>query len=175
MTAESKLYRQDIAACTECDALSCSCRSGFSSSSAPLYVAMCTSMHRYTEGAYGCEQAVNPQKDIPFAIMLSMGTVTTLYVLMCMAITLAVPYAQIDKSAPFSVLFKTIDHWHWASYLVSVGAVLGVGTVVLVGPCLNPCMELLSLVASLHIKQELCRSILSLEMHAPVYRRMPCH
>lgn len=87
----------------------------------------------YNAASNLAEEAVNPRKDIPFAIMLSMGTVTTLYVLMCMAITLAVPYAQIDKSAPFSVLFKTIDHWHWASYLVSVGAVLGVGTVVLVG------------------------------------------
>ena len=77
-------------------------------------------------------QAVNPKKDIPFAIMLSMGVVTTLYVLMCMAITLAVPYQLIDAHAPFSVLFKGINGWHWASYLVSVGAVLGVGTVVLV-------------------------------------------
>ncbi len=30
------------------------------------------------------------------------------------------------------VLFKTIPGWHWASYLVAVGAVIGVGTVVLV-------------------------------------------
>ena len=64
--------------------------------------------------------------------MLSMGVVTTLYVLMCMAITLAVPYGSIDSHAPFSVLFKSIDGWHWASYLVGVGAVIGVGTVVLV-------------------------------------------
>lgn len=77
-------------------------------------------------------QAKNPKKDIPFAIMLSMGIVTTLYILMCMAITLAVPYKQIDSSAPFSVLFKHINGWHWAAYLVSVGAVLGVGTVILV-------------------------------------------
>lgn len=80
------------------------------------------------------EQAVNPRKDIPFAIMLAMGTVTTLYILMCIAITLAVPYYNIDKQAPFSVLFKSFDHWHWASYLVSIGAVLGVGTVLLVRP-----------------------------------------
>lgn len=81
---------------------------------------------------YGDEQAINPRKDIPFAIMLSMGVVTTLYILMCMAITLAVPYYNIDRKAPFSVLFKSIDGWHWASYLVSIGAVLGVGTVLLV-------------------------------------------
>ena len=59
---------------------------------------------------------------------------TILYVLMCMAITLARPYYLISASAPFSVLFKTIPGWHWASYLVSVGAVIGVGTVVLVSP-----------------------------------------
>ena len=59
-------------------------------------------------------QAKNPRKDVPFAIMLSMGIVTTLYVLMCMAITLAVPYSKIDSKAPFSALFKDIDGWHWA-------------------------------------------------------------
>ena len=78
-------------------------------------------------------QAINPRKDVPLSIVVAMGVCTTLYVLMCMAITLAKPYYLIDSHAPFSVLFKTIPGWHWASYLVAVGAVIGVGTVVLVG------------------------------------------
>ena len=77
-------------------------------------------------------QAVNPRRDVPVSIVVAMGVCTTLYVLMCMAITLAKPYYLIDSHAPFSVLFKTIPGWHWASYLVAVGAVIGVGTVVLV-------------------------------------------
>ena len=74
---------------------------------------------------------------------------------MCMAITLAVPYYEIDAHAPFSVLFKSIDGWHWASYLVGVGAVIGVGTVVLVSPLPAAqawpcCPEALAISAQLH-------------------------
>ena len=77
-------------------------------------------------------QAVDPRKTVPFSIVAAMIICTILYVLMTMAITLAKPYYLISASAPFSALFKTIPGWHWASYLVSVGAVIGVGTVVLV-------------------------------------------
>ena len=79
-----------------------------------------------------CVQAKNPRKAVPISIVGAMTICTILYVLMCMAITLARPYNLIDAQAPFSVLFKTIPGWHWASYLVAVGAVIGVGTVVLV-------------------------------------------
>ena len=72
-----------------------------------------------------------------------MVTCTVLYVLMCIAITLAKPYFLIDRRAPFSVLFKTIPGWHWASYLIAVGAVMGVGTVVLVSlPSSHICTDL---------------------------------
>lgn len=77
-------------------------------------------------------QAKNPRRDVPISIIAAMTVCTILYVLMCMAITLAKPYYLIDAHAPFSVLFKTIPGWHWASYIVSVGSVIGVGTVVLV-------------------------------------------
>lgn len=83
-------------------------------------------------------QAKNPRRDVPISIVVAMGICTVLYVLMCMAITLATPYYLIDSKAPFSALFKTIPGWHWASYLVSVGAVMGVGTVVLVGRLSSP-------------------------------------
>ena len=79
-------------------------------------------------------QSINPRRNVPFSIVSAMIICTILYVLMCMAITLARPYYLISASAPFSVLFKTIPGWHWASYLVSVGALIGVGTVVLVSP-----------------------------------------
>ena len=40
-----------------------------------------------------------------------------------------VPYKLIDVGAPFSAAFLRISGWHWVAYLVSVGAVFGLGTV----------------------------------------------
>ena len=54
------------------------------------------------------------------------------YVLMAIAITLMVPFYQIDVLAPFSAAFTKIPGWGWCQYLVSVGAVFGIGTVLLV-------------------------------------------
>ena len=44
-----------------------------------------------------------------------------------------VPYKLIDVGAPFSAAFLRIPGWHWVAYLVSVGAVFGLGTVRTVG------------------------------------------
>ena len=51
---------------------------------------------------------------------------------MAIAITLMVPFYAIDRNAPFSAAFTRIPGWGWAQYLVSVGAVFGIGTVLLV-------------------------------------------
>ena len=60
---------------------------------------------------------------------------TAQYVLMSIAITLMVPFYKIDVLAPFSAAFTQIPGWGWCQYLVSVGAVFGIGTVLLVrGP-----------------------------------------
>ena len=69
---------------------------------------------------------------MPIAIIGSLSLATTLYLLMALGITLMVPYQFIDIGAPFSAAFLRIDGWHWVSYLVSVGAVFGLGTVLLV-------------------------------------------
>ena len=52
--------------------------------------------------------------------------------LMAVAITLMVPFYDISVLAPFSAVFTSLPGWEWAAYLVSVGAVLGIGTVLLV-------------------------------------------
>ena len=51
---------------------------------------------------------------------------------MSIAITLMVPFYKIDVLAPFSAAFTQIPGWGWCQYLVSVGAVFGIGTVLLV-------------------------------------------
>jgi hypothetical protein len=55
---------------------------------------------------------------------------------MAIAITLMVPYYDISVLAPFSAAFSAIPGWAWVQYLVSVGAVFGIGTVLLVRPAL---------------------------------------
>lgn len=77
-------------------------------------------------------QAKNPSRDLPIAILSSLSLATVLYLLMSFAICLMIPYYYIDIGAPFSAAFLRIDGWHWVSYLVSVGAVFGLGTVLLV-------------------------------------------
>ncbi len=76
-------------------------------------------------------QAQNPGRDLPIALFTSLGVSSVLYVLMACAITLMVPYKLIDLQAPFSVAFHTA-HEPWVAQLVSIGAVVAIGTVLIV-------------------------------------------
>ncbi|KAK9823007.1 hypothetical protein WJX81_005796 [Elliptochloris bilobata] len=86
----------------------------------------------YNAACNMAEEARNPKRDLPIAIIGSLTLATTLYVLMAIAITLMVPFYQIDVLAPFSAAFTKIPGWGWCQYLVSVGAVFGIGTVLLI-------------------------------------------
>lgn len=81
-----------------------------------------------------CVQAKNPARDLPIAIFTSLGVSTVLYLLMAAAITLMVPWQLIDLAAPFSEAFITLG-LGWAAQLVSIGAVIAIGSVVLVRVC----------------------------------------
>lgn len=48
----------------------------------------------------------NGNRDLPRAIMLSLGVCVALYCAVCLVITGMVPYDQIDLSAPLSSAFK---------------------------------------------------------------------
>ena len=82
-------------------------------------------------GGACAEQAVDPARDLPIALFTSLGVSTVLYTLMACAITLMVPYQLINIQAPFSVAFHTA-HEPWVAQLVSIGAVVAIGTVLLV-------------------------------------------
>ncbi|XP_050221024.1 cationic amino acid transporter 1-like [Mercurialis annua] len=77
------------------------------------------------------EETKNPARDIPIGLVGSMAVTTLLYCLMAVTLCLMVPYQQIDPDAPFSVAFQTVG-WDWAKYIVSLGALKGMTTVLLV-------------------------------------------
>jgi len=77
------------------------------------------------------EETKNPAFDLPVGIVGSLGICTILYVLMCLVITGMVPYSQIDTNAPFSAAFDAAG-MAWVSRIVSLGAVAGITTSIMV-------------------------------------------
>jgi APA family basic amino acid/polyamine antiporter len=77
------------------------------------------------------EETKNPGRDIPIGLLGSMTICTILYVLMALTLCLMVPTPEIDQNAPFPVAFKSVG-MNWAQYLVSLGALKGITTVILV-------------------------------------------
>ncbi|XP_021745373.1 cationic amino acid transporter 1-like [Chenopodium quinoa] len=60
-----------------------------------------------------------------------MAIVTVAYCLMSLTLCLMQPYNQIDKDAPFTLAFEKVG-MNWAKYLVAIGALKGMTTVLLV-------------------------------------------
>jgi len=78
------------------------------------------------------EEVRNPSRDIPIGLVGSMLVCTFIYILMALTLVLMVPFSQIDTGAPYSVAFASIG-WNWAKYIVALGALKGITTVLLVG------------------------------------------
>lgn len=83
------------------------------------------------------EEAKNPKKDLPFGIIGSLLVCTILYIAVAAVITGMVPYDQIQKEAPVANIFATVG-MPWARLLVSVGALTGITSVLLVMMCGQP-------------------------------------
>ncbi|KAF2898149.1 hypothetical protein ILUMI_08019 [Ignelater luminosus] len=73
------------------------------------------------------EEAKNPSFSIPVATVLSMAIVTVGYILVCTALTLVVPYYQVNPNAALPEAFGGIGV-HWVKYLISLGAICGMTT-----------------------------------------------
>ncbi|CAM6108123.1 unnamed protein product [Calypogeia fissa] len=78
------------------------------------------------------EETKNPGRDIPLGIVSAMVVVTVIYTLLALTLSLMVPYGQIQDEAPFSYAFDYVG-WKWAKYLVAVGALKGIMSVILIG------------------------------------------
>jgi APA family basic amino acid/polyamine antiporter len=77
------------------------------------------------------EEAKNPKRDVPIGIIASLVLCTVLYIAVSAIITGMVPYDKINIDAPISDAFGRIG-LHWAHLVISIGALTGITSVLLV-------------------------------------------
>lgn len=77
------------------------------------------------------EEAVNPQRDLPIAIIASLTICTLLYVVVSALLTGIVPYSTLNVSSPVTSALLSLGH-HIAAGIIAVGAIAGLTTVILV-------------------------------------------
>jgi APA family basic amino acid/polyamine antiporter len=77
------------------------------------------------------QEALRPTKDIPFAIITSLIVCTVLYILVSLTLTGMVKYNSIDLGAPVASAFSGVG-LAWASLLITIAAVVGLVSVMLV-------------------------------------------
>ncbi|KAH7840332.1 hypothetical protein Vadar_015652 [Vaccinium darrowii] len=78
------------------------------------------------------EETKNPSRDIPLGLLGSMSIITVIYCLMALSLSMMQKYTDIDRDAAYSVAFQSVG-MKWAKYLVALGALKGMTTVLLVG------------------------------------------
>ncbi|CAA6661370.1 unnamed protein product [Spirodela intermedia] len=78
------------------------------------------------------EETRNPARDIPLGLVGSMAAITAVYCVMALVLCMMQSYEALDPDAAFSVAFAAVG-MRWAKYLVSLGALKGMTTGLLVG------------------------------------------
>ncbi|MFL5754263.1 MAG: APC family permease [Bacteroidia bacterium] len=76
-------------------------------------------------------EAINPKKDVPFAIVASLIICTVLYIVVSLVLTGMVKYDQLDKAAPVASAFSGIGI-NWAVFIITIAATAGLTSVMLV-------------------------------------------
>jgi len=77
------------------------------------------------------EEAKDPKRDLPRGILASLAICTVLYILVSAVLTGIVPYHQLNVPAPVALALRAAGV-NWGAFLVSLGALAGLGSVVLV-------------------------------------------
>jgi len=77
------------------------------------------------------EEAKHPQRDVPIGIVASLLICTVLYIAVAAVLTGMVPYNEIDLDAPVSNAFARVG-LPWAQFIISLGALAGITSVLLV-------------------------------------------
>ena len=75
------------------------------------------------------EESKNPQRDLPRAVLLSLGISMGLYLTISMVLTGIVPYATLANDAPVSNAFQALG-LTWVRVAISIAAVCGIISVV---------------------------------------------
>jgi APA family basic amino acid/polyamine antiporter len=79
------------------------------------------------------QEAKNPQRDMPIGMLGSLAVCTVLYILMSLVMTGLVPYRQLNVPHPVDVAVRALPpSFAWLGFLVDIGAIAGLASVVLV-------------------------------------------
>ncbi|MFG1709928.1 amino acid permease [Nonomuraea sp. M3C6] len=81
--------------------------------------------------ATAAEETIEPQRDVPRGILGSLAICTFLYVAVSLVVVGMQRYTQLSTSAPLSDAFTAVGY-AWLATIISVGAIAGLTTVVLV-------------------------------------------
>ncbi|MDQ7095991.1 amino acid permease [Desulfosporosinus sp. PR] len=77
------------------------------------------------------EEVKDPKRDMPIGIISSLIVCTVLYIIVSLILTGIVPYKLLDVAAPVAFALSFI-HQDWAAGIISLGAIGGITTVLLV-------------------------------------------
>ncbi|MFE6613437.1 APC family permease [Amycolatopsis sp. NPDC057786] len=77
------------------------------------------------------EETVNPKRDLRVGILGALGVCALLYIGVSLVLTGMVPYTEIDAGAPLADAFDRVGQ-HWVGALISLGAVTGLTSVMMV-------------------------------------------
>jgi basic amino acid/polyamine antiporter, APA family len=79
------------------------------------------------------QEAVNPKKDVPIGILVSLVVCTILYVAVALTMTGIVNYTELNVPAPIALAVDRAGQgMHWLSPFIKIGAIAGLTSVVLV-------------------------------------------
>jgi APA family basic amino acid/polyamine antiporter len=81
--------------------------------------------------ATAAEETIEPQHDVPRGIIGSLAICTVLYVAVSLVVVGMQKYSQLSEAAPLSDAFISVGQ-PWLATIISVGAIAGLTTVVLV-------------------------------------------
>jgi basic amino acid/polyamine antiporter, APA family len=74
------------------------------------------------------EEARNPQRDLPRAVLLSLALSMALYLAVSLVLTGMVPYPQLNSDAPVDAAFRAL-HLTWVRGIINVAAIAGITSV----------------------------------------------
>lgn len=75
------------------------------------------------------EESKNPQRDLPRAVLLSLGIAMALYFAVCLVLTGMVPYTTLNNPAPVADAFLRIGQ-PWTMRVISLAAICGITSVI---------------------------------------------
>lgn len=77
------------------------------------------------------EECKNPQKDLPRAMLYSLGICTVLYIIVSLVLTGMVKYSDLAVGDPLAFVFTKVGA-NWISFIIASSAVVAMATVLLV-------------------------------------------